>query len=127
MQELEQRSRGLWRPSPGSVYPALQQLEDQGLIRAQDAGAGRVYQLTDDGRKQVDAFDDESRAPWEAVAGADDDEMLDHMSVFRSVALASTQVFRAGTPAQRKQARKILFDAQRALYRVLAEDPPEDA
>src|SRR5262245_40918341 len=43
MQELEQRSRGMWRPSPGSVYPALQQLEDEGLVQAREEGTGRVY------------------------------------------------------------------------------------
>src|SRR5688500_4341745 len=37
-QEIEERSAGAWRPSPGSVYPVLQQLEDEGLVRADDSG-----------------------------------------------------------------------------------------
>src|SRR5262245_33907859 len=47
MQALEERSRGTWRPSPGSVYPALSQLEDEGLVRSESVGTGRVFALTD--------------------------------------------------------------------------------
>src|SRR5262245_47011377 len=53
MQELQQRSRGMWRPSPGSVYPALEQLEDEGLVRAETTAAGRAYHLTERGRAYV--------------------------------------------------------------------------
>src|ERR1700704_5129922 len=53
MQELEERSEGLWRPSPGSVYPALQQLEDEGLIRSEEADGRRLYHLTEAGRAYV--------------------------------------------------------------------------
>ena len=71
IQAIGERSDGVWRPSPGSVYPALQQLEDEGLIRA-EAGEGgrRAYQLTDEGRAYAEAHPDELRAPWDAVAGA---------------------------------------------------------
>src|SRR3954466_13073051 len=50
MQEIEARSEGAWRPSPGSVYPALQQLEDEGLVRAEESGGRRLFTLTDEGR-----------------------------------------------------------------------------
>ena len=50
MQEIENRSEGVWRPSPGSVYPALQQLEDEGLVRAEERDGSRVFTLTDEGR-----------------------------------------------------------------------------
>src|SRR5918911_1756410 len=79
MQEIEQRSEGVWRPSPGSVYPALQQLEDEGLVRAL---RGLIAQ----------------------------------------VAAAGWQVGQAGTEAQTAEARRVLADTRRALYRILAED-----
>jgi DNA-binding PadR family transcriptional regulator len=66
MQEIEQRFEGVWRPSPGSVYPALQQLEDEGLVRP--AGEGRkLYELTDEGRAHVAEKD--LGAPWDDVKG----------------------------------------------------------
>src|SRR3954471_20452280 len=66
MQEIEQRSDGAWRPSPGSVYPALQQLEDEGLVTTATRDGGRVYELTDAGRTQVDERGD-APAPWDAA------------------------------------------------------------
>ncbi len=122
MQELEQRSRGMWRPSPGSVYPALQLLEDEGLIKVQDAGGGKVYELTKRGREAVDALGETERAPWDAVSEAAGDEAHDLMSVFRGLAAAAMQVATGGNPAQRTEARKILVEARRALYRILSED-----
>src|SRR5438067_13394684 len=58
IQELEERTDGVWRPSPGAVYPALQLLEDQGLVTA-DAGAGkRLFSLTDAGREEAEKAGD---------------------------------------------------------------------
>src|SRR5690349_7178259 len=59
MRRLEGRASGRWRPSPGSVYPLLQLLEDEGLVRGR-ASDGRsegrkVYELTEPGRAQADA------------------------------------------------------------------------
>src|SRR5919107_2960735 len=65
MQEIEARSNGAWRPSPGSVYPALSQLEDEGLVRAEERDGSRVFTLTDAGREYVGSND--LGAPWEAV------------------------------------------------------------
>jgi DNA-binding PadR family transcriptional regulator len=64
MQELEQRSQGLWRPSPGSIYPALQQLEDEGLVQPESAGVGRTFRLTEAGRTHVEAHPEEVAEPW---------------------------------------------------------------
>src|SRR3954465_2231774 len=50
MQEIEQRSGGVWRPSPGSVYPALSQLEDEGLVQAVQEGTSKRFDLTEAGR-----------------------------------------------------------------------------
>src|ERR687883_882324 len=69
MQEIERRRGGAWRPRPGSVYPALQQLEDEGLVRAEEREGSRVFSLTDKGRTYVDEHADELGAPWDAVRG----------------------------------------------------------
>src|SRR5271157_3954308 len=59
MQEVEERSGGVWRPSPGSVYPALQQLEDEGLIRSEEVDGRKLFALTDAGRELVTERGDE--------------------------------------------------------------------
>src|SRR6266446_7142165 len=69
MQEVEERSDGVWRPSPGSVYPALQQLEDEGLIRSQESDGRKLYALTDAGRERVQERPDDATAPWEQMSG----------------------------------------------------------
>jgi DNA-binding PadR family transcriptional regulator len=127
IQEIGERSDGVWRPSPGSVYPALQQLEDEGLIVAQaDESGRRSYQLTGEGRDYVEAHPEEVRAPWDAVAGSVGDSAIQMRSLVGQVGMAAFQVLSAGTDAQVRQARQILTDARKALYRVLAADD-EDA
>jgi len=126
MQELEQRSRGMWRPSPGSVYPALQQLEDEGLVKAEEAGGGRVFALTERGRAHVKEHQDETTAPWDEVARcAGGEELADLLGLARQVGVAAAQVVHAGGPAQVAEARKVLHEARRALYRILAEEGPD--
>ncbi len=125
MQELEQRSRGLWRPSPGSVYPALQQLEDEGLVRAAESGGGRVFELTERGRAYAKEHAKELASPWEAVSNVAGDEVVDMIGLCRQLGVAAVQVARAGNAAQLAQARKVVAEARRALYRLLAEDAPE--
>lgn len=123
IQEISERSDGVWRPSPGSVYPALQQLEDEGLIRAEaDESGRRSYQLTDEGRSYVEAHPGEVRAPWEAVAGSVGDSAIEMRDLLRQVGMAGFQVLSAGTPGQVKQAGQILADTRKALYRILAAD-----
>ena len=126
IQELGERSGGVWRPSPGSVYPALQQLEDEGLIRA-EAGEGgrRAYQLTDEGRAYATAHPDELRAPWDVVAGSAGGVAIEMRKLIGQVAMAAFQVVSAGTDAQAAQARQILTDTRKALYRILAADEDE--
>jgi DNA-binding PadR family transcriptional regulator len=127
IQEIGERSDGVWRPSPGSVYPALQQLEDEGLIVAQaDESGRRSYRLTDEGRDYVQAHPDEVRAPWDAVAGSLGDSAIQMRHLLGQVGMAGFQVLSAGTDAQVRQAGQILTDARKALYRVLAADD-EDA
>jgi DNA-binding PadR family transcriptional regulator len=127
IQEIGERSDGVWRPSPGSVYPALQQLEDEGLIVAQSDESGRrSYQLTEEGRNYVEAHPDEVRAPWDAVAGSVGDSAIQMRHLLGQVGMAGYQVLSAGNDAQVRQARQVLTDARKALYRILAADD-EDA
>jgi DNA-binding PadR family transcriptional regulator len=127
IQAIAERSDGVWRPSPGSVYPALQQLEDEGLIRAEAAEGGRrAYQLTEEGRGYVEAHPDEVRAPWDVVAGAVGDTAIEMRNLIGQVAMAAYQVVSAGTESQASQAREVLTDTRKALYRLLAADD-EDA
>ena len=124
MQGIERRSEGVWRPSPGSVYPALQQLEDEGLIRAEERDGRRVFTLTDAGRKHVEEHD--LGAPWDAVRDDVGEEIHDLRALIAQVAAAAWQVAQAGTEAQLAQARQVLADTRRALYRILAEDEDGD-
>ncbi|MGA8461343.1 MAG: PadR family transcriptional regulator, partial [Streptosporangiaceae bacterium] len=128
IQAISERSDGVWRPSPGSVYPALQQLEDEGLIRAEaDDGGRRAYQLTDEGRAYAEAHPDELRAPWDVFAGAVGDTTREMRSLIGQVAMAAYQVLSAGTESQATQARQLLTDTRKALYRLLAADDDETA
>jgi DNA-binding PadR family transcriptional regulator len=127
IQEIGARTEGVWRPSAGSVYPALQQLEDEALIRAEATGEDRrrMYTLTDEGRAYVEEHADELRASWDAVTGSVDDAEVQLRHTMKQVMVAMTQVAQAGSAAQVQQAGKILADTRRALYRILASDGDE--
>ncbi len=126
IQEIGARTQGVWRPSAGSVYPALQQLEDEGLIQT-EAGQDRrrMFTLTEEGRAYVEAHAAELRASWDAVTGSVDAADVQLHDTIRQVAVAVTQVAQAGSAAQVAQASKILADTRRALYRILASDGEE--
>lgn len=127
IQEIAERTHGIWRPSAGSVYPALQQLEDEGLI-ATDEGEGRrrMYRLTDAGRTYAAEHQDELRSSWDAVAEMTDDVALELRELVRQVMMAVMEVVRAGSDKQVVQARKVLAETRRSLYRILAADEPEE-
>lgn len=127
IQEIAERTNGVWRPSAGSVYPALQQLEDEGLISPEGEGRRRLYALTDDGRGYVQAHTEELRASWGAAAGRTDDGAIELGVLFRQVALAAMEVRRAGTPSQVAAAKRVLTEARRALYLILANDVDDAA
>ena len=125
MQEIEQRSEGAWRPSPGSVYPALQQLEDEGLVRADESSGRRLFELTDTGREHVEQHRDELKEPWAAVADNVDEGLSELRGTIAQVGAAVMQIAYAGNRAQVAEAREVLAETRRALYRILAEEAPE--
>ncbi|MBO0890459.1 MAG: helix-turn-helix transcriptional regulator [Acidothermales bacterium] len=127
IQELRERSAGYWRPSPGSVYPALQQLEDEGLVRTTEVDGRKAYELTDEGREHVDSRPEAYDAPWDSVSGDIDDDVQELTALGAQLSWAAIQVTQAGTTAQLQQAKQVLADARRALYRILAEDDPEES
>ena len=122
MQEIEERSGGAWRPSPGSVYPALAQLEDEGLVRAEQIEGGRHFVLTDAGREHVAAREPDAPAPWAAFGEEGASSARELRSGIGEVAAAAWQVFQAGDEEQKARAAATLRDARRALYRILAEE-----
>ena len=124
IQEVAERSSGMWKPSPGSIYPTLQQLEDEGLIRA-DADAGRrTFTLTDEGRAYVTEHREEVSAPWQAMAeGGEEEGGL--KPLIGQVAAAIWQIIAVGTPDQQGRAREALTELRRRLYAILAEDDPD--
>ncbi len=124
IQEISRRSGGIWKPSSGSVYPALQQLEDEGLIRAEESDGRRVFQLTEAGNAYVEARQDELAAPWEAVSESVDERVVELQTLVGQVGMAAMQVAMAGSEAQIAAARKALAEARRTMYRILAADDP---
>ncbi|GAA2728024.1 PadR family transcriptional regulator [Actinocorallia aurantiaca] len=125
IQEAEERSGGAWKPSPGAVYPALQQLTDEGLIRGEESEGRKTFTLTDEGRAHVEANPPE--APW--AEHADPQEWPgDVKAVFKEAAQLGTaliQVVQAGTPSQITEARKLIGDTRRRLYGILADETDE--
>jgi DNA-binding PadR family transcriptional regulator len=125
MQEIEERSEGVWRPSPGSVYPALQQLEDEGLVRVEQGEGGKAYALTDAGRAYVEERRDRLGAPWDAVKGDVGEGAWELMGPMRQIGMALFQLMHSGSEQQQAEAKEVLSETRRALYRILAEDAPE--
>jgi DNA-binding PadR family transcriptional regulator len=129
MQEIRRRTNDRWRPSPGSVYPILQQLEDEGLVHTAETGGRRVAELTDAGREHVAGREAEFAALWddgtpEDEPGADRFAALGH--ALGELSGAAAQVGYSGTEAQVAEVKKILADARRRVYAVLADADLED-
>jgi DNA-binding PadR family transcriptional regulator len=126
MQEIEDRSGGMWRPSPGSVYPALALLEDEGLVRSDEGAGRRAFELTDEGRAYVEEHREALGSPWDDAGGDVPEGLLELRSLMMQLGMAAMQVAQAGDEAQTAEARKVLEDARRALYRILAGDEPAE-
>jgi DNA-binding PadR family transcriptional regulator len=125
IQEVEERSEGVWRPSAGSVYPALAQLEDEGLIRSQESDGRKLFALTDAGRDFLAQRPADQPAPWEQMSGDVGAETVELGRLMRDLASAFVQVMRSGSQEQVAKARELLVSTRRELYRILADGDGE--
>ena len=124
IQELTERSGGLWRPSPGSIYPTLQLLEDEGLVDSDSAAGKRVFSLTDAGKAELAKRPADAAAPWE-LTDKSDGPLMELRAIGFQVAGAVMQVAQAGSAHQIARAKEILTETRKSLYRLLAEDDAE--
>jgi DNA-binding PadR family transcriptional regulator len=119
---LEEKSGGMWRPSPGSVYPTLQLFEDEGLVRSEERDGKRVYQLTDAGRTEAaDRVERFGATPWDTDS-ASADEFHGLMRSGAQLLMAAKQIARLGDPSQMERATTLLRATGKELYKILAED-----
>jgi DNA-binding PadR family transcriptional regulator len=124
--EIAERSGGFWRPSPGSIYPTLQLLADEGLVTSQDEGGKKLFELTEEGRAAAERQD--STPPWEQIAHDVDPTEVSLRHAGGTLIAAAIQVSQAGTPNQKKRAVEVLNETRRLLYGILGEtDSEEDA
>ncbi len=122
MSEIEERSGGAWRPSPGAVYPALQQLADEGLIEAEESAGRRAFSLTDEGRRYLEENPEMARPAWESMAQDEPGEMPGLFVQAARLGGTIVQVAHAGTPEQVHAAEELLEQTRRRMYQILAED-----
>ncbi|MBP1136369.1 DNA-binding PadR family transcriptional regulator [Arthrobacter sp. PvP023] len=120
IREIEERSSGSWKPSAGSVYPTLQLLADEGLIRAEESNGRKIYSLTEAGREEVAGA--HASAPWESGSQASGTGFAALPKAGLELAQAASQVGRTGSPEQVQQAVAVLDEARRRLYSILAQD-----
>jgi len=122
MRELNDRSGGAWRVSPGSVYPTLAQLEDEELVQAEQQGGKRVFSLTEAGKAEAAEAPSE---PWKDVASDVPPALVELRDLMYQVRAATRQVVHAGSEKQLQAAADLLKETRRRLYQLLAEDDAE--
>jgi DNA-binding PadR family transcriptional regulator len=121
IQEIEERSGGAWKPSPGSVYPTLQLLADEGIVAAKESNGRKIYSLTDEGRRLADSAKDQ-HAPWETPSTRDSAGARVLAKAGIGLAQATAQIARSDNPEHVKQAVTALDEARRKIYSILAQD-----
>jgi DNA-binding PadR family transcriptional regulator len=126
MADIEERSGGAWRPSPGAVYPALSALADEGLIVGEESEGKRTFHLTDAGREYVEQNPEMARGAWESAEQQEAWEVPGLFAEAARLGAGIVQVAHAGDHAQVQAAEKLLQRTRRELYRLLAEDEPAD-
>lgn len=122
IQQIVAKSEGAWKPSPGSIYPALSQLEDEGLVLIEKVEGRKTARLTAEGKKYVQEHRDDLGSPWDDVRSSVGGDAMDLRGLIGLLMGAAGQVAAVGTPAQVQAASDVLADARRRLYRILAED-----
>ncbi|MEV4674083.1 PadR family transcriptional regulator [Actinomadura sp. NPDC049382] len=122
IQEINERSGGAWKPSPGAVYPALQQLADEGLIAGDESGGRRTFRLTDEGRAYTEENADRLAEPWAEMTPDFGEGVPELFKQAAQTGAAVMQIVHSGSSAQVAQATEVLADARRGLYRILADD-----
>ena len=120
MQQLEQRSGGAWRPSPGSVYPTLQLLEDQGLIKGEEAEGKRVFSLTEAGVAEAAAVKERLGDSPFGEGGPQDPRFALRQAIMQ-LGAAVKQVAIAGSADDVQKALEILRTARKSIYALLAD------
>jgi DNA-binding PadR family transcriptional regulator len=119
IQEISERSGGLWRPSPGSVYPTLQLLVDEGLIVGTESeGSKRLFELTDDGRAAAEKVE---TPPWEEIAGDVDPGQVTLHTALSQLMGAVAQSAHTATEQQQARIVDIVNNARREIYGILGE------
>ena len=125
MSDIEDRSDGAWRPSPGAVYPALAQLADEGLIVGEESAARRTFSLTEAGREYVEENPDMARGAWESRAQQEAWQVPGLFAEAARLGAGIMQITHVGTPGQVREAERLLEQTRRRLYQILAEDADE--
>lgn len=122
IQEIGERTGGAWRPSPGSVYPTLQQLEDEGLVRTEESDGRRTVRLTETGQAYTEQHREELDRVWDVTGDEVSAPVANLRTQYGQLHAAVAQVMSAGTDAQRASAADALSEARKSIYRLLAED-----
>ncbi len=120
IQALETKTDGRWRPSPGSVYPSLQLLADEDLVRSTEVDGKRTFELTDAGRTHAEEHLASHGNPWDAMDRGRT-ERGDLRTAVRDLVQAAKQVGFTGSPETVQQATDLVQQARKDLYRLLAE------
>jgi DNA-binding PadR family transcriptional regulator len=121
MQQLEEHSGGMWRPSPGSVYPTLQLLEDQGFIKGEEVEGRRVFALTEAGKTEAEASKERHGTPWESSEHGDQGPRFKLRKVVFQIGAAVKQIGTTGSSEQVDTTLEILAETRKRIYSLLAE------
>ncbi len=121
IKEIEERTQGAWAPSAGSIYPTLQMLEDEGLIRGEESDGKRRFTLTETGTAAQEEKAGE-QAPWDAVRADAAPEQVHLGDSLRKLHHAAGQVLHAADEGQQKRVRELLDETRRKIYAILAEE-----
>jgi DNA-binding PadR family transcriptional regulator len=117
IQELQARTGGVWKPSPGSVYPTLAMLEDEGLVRSETVNGTKLFELTPAGTEVQTPTEE---APWAAMVREADPAQVQLRDAVRTVHIAARQIADIGSDEQKAKAIELITELRRALYLLLA-------